>query len=153
MSMRSFSDRIRHAVLFELIGIAIFTPAAAWLFNQPVTHMGVIGVVSATVATVWNFLFNLGFDHALIRFTGRVIKTMPIRVAHAMLFEAGLIVLLIPFVAWYLGISLWAALMMDLSIVAFYLVYAFVFNIAYDRVFPVPQLSAHGRTSGRALPA
>lgn len=153
MSMRSFSDRVRHAVLFELIGIAIFTPAAAWLFNQPVAHMGVIGVVSATVATVWNLLFNLGFDHALVRVTGRVAKTMPIRVAHAMLFETGLIVLLIPFVAWYLGISLWAALMMDISIVAFYLVYAFAFNIAYDRVFPVRELGARGRTASRALPA
>ncbi|WP_375789100.1 PACE efflux transporter [Bradyrhizobium sp. Pha-3] len=153
MSMRSFSDRIRHAVLFELIGIAIFTPAAAWLFNQPIAHMGVIGVVSATVATIWNLLFNLGFDHALVRVTGRVAKTMPIRLAHAMLFEAGLIVLLIPFVAWYLGIPLWAALMMDISIVAFYLVYAFAFNIAYDRVFPVRELSAHGRTANRAVPA
>ena len=153
MSMRSFSDRVRHAVLFELIGIAIFTPAAAWLFNQPVAHMGVIGVVSATVATIWNLLFNLGFDHALVRVTGRVIKTMPIRVAHAMLFEAGLIVLLIPFVAWYLGISLWAALMMDISIVAFYLVYAFVFNIAYDRVFPVPPRSTPVRAANRAMPA
>ena len=61
--------------------------------------------------------------------------------------------MLIPFVAWYLGISLWAALMMDISIVAFYLVYAFVFNIAYDRVFPVRELSAHGRRASRALPA
>ncbi|WP_430641775.1 hypothetical protein [Bradyrhizobium macuxiense] len=42
---------------------------------------------------------------------------------------------------------------MDLSIVAFYLVYAFAFNIAYDRVFLVPQHSTHGRTSGLALPA
>ncbi|MHC2333533.1 PACE efflux transporter [Bradyrhizobium sp. USDA 4454] len=153
MSMRSFSDRVRHAVLFELIGIAIFTPAAAWLFNQPVAHMGVIGVVSATVATVWNLLFNLGFDRALVRFTGRVAKTMPIRVAHAMLFEAGLIVLLIPFVARYLGVSLWAALMMDISIVAFYLVYAFVFNIAYDRVFPLPWPAAPARATGKALAA
>lgn len=153
MSMRSSSDRIRHAVLFELIGIAIFTPAAAWLFNQPIAHIGVIGVVSATAATVWNFVFNLGFDHALIRLTGRVAKTIPIRLAHAVLFEAGLIVLLIPFVAWYLGISLWAALMMDISIVAFYLVYAFVFNIAYDRVFPVPGPKAPGPTAGRVLPA
>ncbi|WP_338690741.1 PACE efflux transporter [Bradyrhizobium sp. 26S5] len=153
MSMRSFSDRVRHAVLFELIGIAIFTPAAAWLFNQPIAHMGVIGVVSATVATAWNFMFNLGFDHALVRLTGRVVKTIPIRLVHAMLFEAGLIVLLIPFVAWYLGVSLWAALMMDISIVAFYLVYAFAFNIAYDRVFPVRQFGAHGRAASRALPA
>ena len=30
-----------------------------------------------------------------------------------------------------------AALAMDIAIVAFYLVYAFFFNIAYDRVFPI----------------
>jgi uncharacterized membrane protein len=149
--MRSFSDRVRHAVLFEVIGIAIFTPSAAWLFHQPVAHMGVIGVISATAATVWNLLFNLGFDHVLVRLTVHVTKTIPIRVAHAVLFEAGLIVVLIPFVAWYLGISLWAALMMDLSIVAFYLVYAFVFNIAYDRVFPVRELGTH--RASKVLPA
>ena len=63
---------------------------------------------------------------------------MAVRVLHAVLFEAGLIVLLIPFIAWYLGISLWAALVMDIAIVVFYLVYAFFFNIAYDRVFPIP---------------
>ena len=57
---------------------------------------------------------------------------------HTLLFEAGLILLLIPFIAWYLGISLWAALVMDIAIVVFYLVYAFFFNIAYDRVFPIP---------------
>ena len=63
---------------------------------------------------------------------------MAVRVLHAVLFEAGLIVLLIPFIAWYLDISLWAALVMDIAIVVFYLVYAFFFNIAYDRVFPIP---------------
>ncbi len=46
--------------------------------------------------------------------------------------------LLIPFIARYLGISLIAALVMDIAIVVFYLVYAFVFNIAYDRLFPLP---------------
>lgn len=135
---RSFSDRVRHALLFEVIGLAIFMPGAAWLFNQPVSHMGVIGVVSATVATVWNFVYNLGFDHAMIRLTGSPAKTLLIRVAHAILFEAGLVLLLVPVIAWYLGISLWAALVMDVAIVTFYLVHAFVFNLAYDRIFPIP---------------
>ncbi|CAH1672919.1 MULTISPECIES: PACE efflux transporter [unclassified Chelatococcus] len=138
MSMRTFPDRMRHALMFEVIGLAIFTPMAALVFNQPVAHMGVIGVISATVATTWNFLFNLGFDHALVRFRGHTGKTMMIRIAHAVLFEGGLVIMLIPMIAWYLGISLWAALMMDIAIVGFYLVYAFVFNIAYDRIFPVP---------------
>ena len=136
--MRTFSDRIRHAIMFELIGLAIFTPGAALLFDQPMGHMGVIGVVSATAATLWNFVFNLGFDRAMLRLRGSVEKTMRIRVLHTALFEAGLIVILIPFIAWYLGIGLMTAFILDLAVVAFYLVYAFVFNIVYDWAFPIP---------------
>ncbi len=135
--MRSFMDRVRHAAMFEIIGLAIFIPGPAILFNKPVEAMGVIGIISATTATIWNFLFNLGFDRAMLRLRGTVRKTMPLRVAHAILFEAGLVVLLIPFIAWYLGISIIAALMMDVVIVLFYLAYAFLFNIAYDWLFPI----------------
>ncbi|WP_139974277.1 PACE efflux transporter [Ochrobactrum sp. CGA5] len=141
--MRSFMDRVRHATMFELIGLAIFIPGSAFILDKPAAEMGVIGVVSATTATIWNFLFNLGFDKAMLRFTGSVSKGMAVRVLHAILFEAGLIVLLIPFIAWYLGISLITAFLMDIAIVVFYLVYAFVFNIAYDKLFPLP----HGRTA------
>ncbi len=135
--MRSFMDRVRHAAMFEIIGLAIFIPGSAILFNKPVEAMGVIGIISATTATIWNFLFNLGFDRAMLRLRGTVRKTMPLRVVHAILFEAGLVVLLIPFIAWYLGISIIAALMMDVVIVLFYLAYAFLFNIAYDWLFPI----------------
>ncbi|MGG6894033.1 MULTISPECIES: PACE efflux transporter [Rhizobium] len=148
--MRSFGDRVRHAVLFELIGLATFTPLAAIVFNQPIAHMGVIGVVGATVATLWNFIYNLGFDRALMRLRGRVQKTIGIRIVHAVLFEAGLVVILIPFIAWYLEITLVAALLMDIAVVTFYLVYAFVFNIAYDWVFPIKATSQDERAIAAA---
>ncbi len=54
-----------------------------------------------------------------------------------MLFEAGLLLILLPPIAWYLGIGLVEAFFMDLAIAAFYVAYAFVFNLAYDRTFPV----------------
>jgi len=123
--------------MFEAVALAIFIPGSAAVFNQPVDHMGVIGVASATIATLWNFVFNMGFDRAMLRLRGSVQKTMAIRVAHTFLFEAGLVVMLIPMIAWYLGIGLWAALLMDLAIVTFYLVYGFLFNIAYDWMFPI----------------
>ena len=138
MSMRSFPDRVRHTVMFEIIGLALVIPGGAMLFNLPATHMGVIGVGSATVATLWNFVFNLGFDHAMLRFTGHTRKTRALRVLHALLFEGGLLVLLLPPMAWYLGMGLWETFLMDLAIVVFYVVYAFLFNLAYDRAFPVP---------------
>lgn len=137
MSMRSFPDRIRHTVMFEVIGLALVIPGGAMLFNLPATHMGVIGVGSATVATLWNFVFNLGFDHAMLRFVGHTRKSLGLRVLHALLFEGGLLVLLLPPMAWYLGMGLWQTFVMDLAIVVFYVVYAFLFNLAYDRVFPV----------------
>ncbi len=142
--MRTFRDRVRHALLFEAVALAIFIPGSAALFDQPMEHMGVIGIVSATIATLWNFVFNLGFDRALLRLRGSVHKTMAMRVAHTLLFEAGLVVMLIPMIAWYLDISLWAALLMDIAIVIYYLVYGFLFNIAYDHLFPVARGSACG---------
>lgn len=136
--MRSFPDRVRHTVLFEVLGLALVIPGGAMLFNLPATHMGVIGVGSATVATLWNFLYNLGFDHAMLRFIGHTRKSLALRVLHALLFEGGLLVLLLPPMAWYLGMGLWQTFVMDLAIVVFYVVYAFLFNLAYDRVFPIP---------------
>lgn len=140
--MRTFRDRVRHALLFEAVALAIFIPGSAALFDQPLDHMGVIGVASATIATLWNFIFNVGFDRAMLRLRGSVEKTLPLRVAHTLLFEAGLVVMLIPLIAWYLDIGLWAALLMDVAIVIFYLVYGFLFNIVYDRMFPVAAVAA-----------
>jgi uncharacterized membrane protein len=137
--MRSVADRIRHAVSFELLGLAIITPIGAWAFAMPMADIGVIGIGAATLATGWNYIYNLGFDHVLQRSTGTTLKTVPMRIIHAVLFEAGLLTVLMPFIAWYLDISLWQAFVMDLSLSLFYLVYAFVFNWSYDRLFPLPE--------------
>jgi len=99
----------------------------------------VIGVASATVATVWNYIYNFLFDHAMQRLRGTTRKTFALRVVHAVLFEAGLLGVLLPLFAWYLGISVWQAFVMDVSFAAFYLCYALVFNWAYDRLFPLPE--------------
>ncbi|WP_449043661.1 PACE efflux transporter [Paracoccus versutus] len=140
MTMRSFPDRVRHALMFETIGLAIITPATAWLYGKPLLDMGVVGVGAATLATVWTFVFNLGFDHAMRWLHGHTRKALHHRLLHTLLFEGGLLVMLLPPMAWYLGMTLWQTLLLDLFIVAFYLVYNFVFNIAYDRIFPLPDI-------------
>ncbi|MGL4289261.1 MAG: PACE efflux transporter [Phreatobacter sp.] len=136
--MRTSSDRIRHTILFELVSLTIVLPAGSWVFGIGLEQMGVIGIGSSIAATVWNYAYNLGFDHLMLRLTGSVAKSWPVRVAHALLFEAGLLIVLLPAIAWYLGISLLDAFIMDIAIAGFYVVYAFVFNLAYDRVFPLP---------------
>lgn len=140
--MRTRNDRIRHAILFELFGLALSAPLGAWLFDQPLHDMGLVAVVCATIAMVWNYVYNLLFDRAMLRLRGAVHKTLKIRILHAILFELGLLVAFVPFIAWQLGVTLWTALVMDAAFVVFYLVFAFVYNWLYDVIFPIPSQTA-----------
>ncbi|WP_417605429.1 PACE efflux transporter [Oceanimonas baumannii] len=136
--MRTTKDRIRHTIGFELLGLVIFAPLASLVFGFELQLMGVLALVGSVIATVWNYIYNLLFDHALLRWQGSVRKSTLMRVFHALLFEGGLLLLFLPMIAWYLSISLWEAFKMDIAMAAFYLVYAFFYNLAYDRIFPVP---------------
>ena len=136
--MRTTKDRIRHALGFEIIGLLIFAPLASLVFGFELHTMGLMAVVGSIIATIWNYFYNILFDNAMLKLRGQVQKTVPIRVLHAILFEGGLLLLFLPMIAWYLGITLWQAFMMDITMATFYLIYAFVYNWIYDRVFPVP---------------
>lgn len=136
--MRTTSDRLRHALSFEIIGLLLAIPLGTLVFHYPMDQIGVVTIVASILATGWNYIYNLGFDHAMQRLTGSVEKSVAVRLGHAALFELGLLALMLPFVALYMGISLIDALLLDVALAVFYMVYAFVFNWAYDRVFPIP---------------
>ena len=139
--MRTAWDRVRHALFFEIFGLILVIPLGALVFSMPMHDIGVVGLVSATIAMAWNYVFNLGFDTVLQRTIGTTLKSVRLRIVHAVLFELGLLIVLMAFIAWYLGITLIHALIMDISFALFYMGYAFVFNLAYDRVFPLPEWS------------
>mgnify|MGYP003121981532 CR=1 FL=1 len=145
--MRTTRDRIRHAIGFEIIGLALVVPLGALAFAMPMHDIGIIGAASATLAMAWNYLYNYGFDRLMLRWRGHTEKTLLLRVVHAVVFELGLLIMLMPLIAWYLGISLWQALVMDVAFALFYMVYAFFYNLAYDRVFPIPSAPGASATS------
>lgn len=135
--MRQTGDRIRHAILFELLALLVVAPLGGLAFGVPVTDFGVVALASTTVAMGWTYVYNLLFDHALKRWRGSVQKTLPIRVFHTLLFEGGLLALFVPCIALYLQVTLAQALAMDLSMAVFYALFAFGYNWGYDLVFPV----------------
>ncbi|MBO9462270.1 PACE efflux transporter [Labrenzia sp. R5_0] len=137
--MRSPLDRLRQALSFEIIALVLAVPLGTVAFGVPLHDVGVVSVVSATIATLWNVVYNFVFDVTYRRLTGKTLKTLIVRIIHSIFFEIGLLIVLMPFIAWYLDVSLWQALVMDLFFVAFYLVYAFAFNWAYDKLFPLPE--------------
>jgi uncharacterized membrane protein len=137
--MRTTKDRIRHAISFEIIGVLLVIPLGAMGFALHAEDVGVVAIAAATIATVWNYVYNIIFDKLMKRLKGTIHKTLTIRILHTILFEFGLLAFTLPFIAFYLGISLWQAMIMDVAFVLFYLAYAFVFNFCYDQIFPLPK--------------
>lgn len=142
--MRTVADRIRHAVSFELIGFLIVVSTGILLFDMPLQSIGVVAIVGSVIATLWVYVFNYLFDLALLRRQGHARKSIRQRIANSVLFEIGLLLVLLPFIAWYLQVSLLDALNLGASLSVFYLVYSFGFNWVYDLVFPMKSQPAHG---------
>lgn len=136
--MRTRLDRIRHAISFEIVGLVIII-AAFKQFGFDAGHVGVLGIVLSVIATGWNYIYNIGFDKVMFRRYGHINKTPAIRILHALGFEGGLVVITVPMIAWFLKVDLIQALVMDIGLVIFYVVYAYIFNLCYDKLFPVPE--------------
>ncbi|WP_062763465.1 PACE efflux transporter [Falsirhodobacter sp. alg1] len=137
--MRTTRDRIRHALSFEITGLLLIVPVGSFAFGMHMADMGVVALVCSIVATLWNFVYNIGFDRFMKWWRSTVHKTLTIRVVHTVLFEFGLLAFTLPFLAIYLQIGIWQALIMDIGFVIFYLVFAFFFNLIYDHVFALPK--------------
>lgn len=126
---RSLVERLLHAAGFEIIAIGICAPLAAWLMDKPLFQMGALAIMLSTVAMVWNIIYNAGFDKIFP--LGRK-RRLPLRVAHALGFEGGFILIGLPLAAWMLDISLLKALMVETGFFLFFLPYTIIYNWCYD---------------------
>ncbi|AOK17407.1 hypothetical protein WT26_16255 [Burkholderia cepacia] len=127
---KTMTERLLHALTFELVAIALCAPLGAWLLDMPVSHVGVLTVMVSLIAMAWNMAFNTLFDRLERRFGW--VRNVGLRIVHAVAFELGLVAMVVPLAAWWLGIGLVEALLLDLGIVLFFLPYTFAFNLAYD---------------------
>ncbi|AWI76799.1 hypothetical protein CEW87_09210 [Parazoarcus communis] len=137
--MRSFRDRLRQILLFELGGLLLVTPPFAWASGVPLIDSAGLLAVLALVAALWNGGFNTTYDWIEGRLTGRTADRRPFaqRCLHAVLFEGGLLMLTLPVLMLWTGLEWWPALLADVAVALAYTVYAFVFNLGYDRLFPI----------------
>jgi len=137
--MRTIADRIRHTLLFETIAIASTTAITGLLLNQSVATTGVLAIALSLMAMLCNYFYNWLFDHWRMRRgeSSPSQRSIAIRALHAIGFELSFIALTLPLVAWWLTLSLWQALLLDIGFAVFFIIYAFAYNWTYDRIFPV----------------
>ena len=135
--LRGRRRRVIYVALYELIAIAAATAGLALVAGQSAGHSGVVAVAASAIAIVWNIVFNWAFERWEARQPVRG-RSVARRVAHAIGFEGGLVFTLVPLFAWWFGVSLWHAFVMDLGLIVFFLGYTFVFNWVFDHLFGLP---------------
>ena len=137
--LRSPLDRVRQVLLFEIGGLLLITPPFIWASGvSAMDSLGLLAVI-ALIAALWNAGYNTSFDWVEGRMTGRTADRRPylMRMAHAVGFEGGLILISLPIIMAWTGMSWIEALLADIALALAYVVYAFFFNLGYDRVFPI----------------
>ncbi len=137
--LRSFRDRLRQIALFEVGGLVLVTPPFAWASGVPLAQSAGLLALLALVAALWNGSFNTCFDWVEGRLTGRTADRRPLRLrcAHAALFEGGLLLITLPVIVMWTDMGWRDALLADVALAIAYTIYAFVFNLGYDRAFPI----------------
>lgn len=140
-SLQGLWRRVIYVSLYEGVAIAVVTLVLMLGGRQSLGAAGGLAVGSSIIAVIWNLVFNVLFEHWESRQAVRG-RSAARRVAHAIGFEGGLALWLVPFVAWWLGVSLWQALLLDIGLLVFFLIYTFVFTWAFDRLFGLPAAAA-----------
>ncbi|SJN11951.1 hypothetical protein FM113_13485 [Leucobacter sp. 7(1)] len=148
--MSAILRRVIYVITYEALAI-VFITLTLLALGHGGAGSGIVAVASSTVALIWNFAWTSLFESWEKRQASQT-RTVPRRIAHAVGFEGGLVVFLIPVLSGILGISLLDALVLELGILAFFFVYTFVFAWVFDLVLP-PATRDHPEDSASASQA
>ncbi|SON53103.1 PACE efflux transporter [Vibrio tapetis] len=126
----SNKERAFHSVLFELFAIMLLIPLGSLIGGIDTHTMTGVAIFMSLIAMGWNYLFNVLFD----KYFGadRSKRSARLRVSHGVMFEGGLLVLTLPLLMWFLQRSFMDVVVLELSMIAFFLLYAIVYNWVYD---------------------
>lgn len=136
--MHPRSRRILQAVSYEGVAILFIGPVLAWMFDHPVASAFALSAIMSTIALAWNYLFNTLFERWETRQTAKG-RSLRRRLAHGLGFEGGLLLLLVPLMAYWLETTLFNAFLADLGIFAFFFLYTIGFTWTFDRMLGLPQ--------------
>jgi uncharacterized membrane protein len=139
--MQGIKRKIVYVTLYEAIAIACTTAGLAGLADHDAGTAGIAAVLASATAVVWNLIYNTLFEAWEARQATRG-RSLLRRVVHAIGFEGGLVLAIVPMLAWTLGTSLVDAFMLDIGLVVFFVLYSFAFNWAFDLVFGLPKAAA-----------
>lgn len=138
--MRKKWDRFRYAVFLEVGLMSMFIPITAFIYDKSLIEVSALGIGMSSMAMIYTMFYNYAYDHVDIRLdnipTERSVRG---RVVHALGFELSFMILTVPFIVWWLNMSILAAITLDIALALTVVVWTFFYTLGYDKLFPVSQ--------------
>lgn len=135
--MQGWKRKLVYVSLYELLSLILLSLTFNLFSDEGLAHAGVLGGITVLIAVSWNLVYNILFEywekHQITK--GRSLAR---RLGHAAGFEVSLLLLTLPLFAWWLEISLLDAFMLDAGLTLFFVLFTFVYNWIFDRLFGLP---------------
>lgn len=135
--MRAMKRRVTYVFFYEVLSFLICAMILAVLSGSTISHTGPLSLLIAVIAVSVNFFYNYAFEWWEKRQHSKT-RTIFRRVVHAIGFQAVLVTILIPLIAWWMQISLVKAFLLDFSLMIIIPCYTFVYNYFFDHLFGLP---------------
>lgn len=137
MLSSAMKRRVGYSLLYEFIAI-ICTTILLMILGNSLEKSLPMAMGTSVLAIIWNLIWNTFFEFLEKRFKWKG-RSVGVRVVHAIGFEGGLSIICIPFLSWWLGIPLIEAFFTEIGILVFFLIYTYVFNLGFDKIFGLPE--------------
>ena len=135
--MQGMKRRVTYVFFYEVLSFLICAMILAVLSVSTISHTGPLSLLIAVIAVSVNFFYNYAFEWWEKRQHSKT-RTIFRRVVHAIGFQAVLVTILIPLIAWWMQISLVKAFLLDFSLMIIIPCYTFVYNYFFDHLFGLP---------------
>ncbi|MDR7120689.1 chlorhexidine efflux transporter [Rheinheimera soli] len=136
--MRSNLDWFRHAFAYECGAIGLRTLCTMAVADTAFGSASAFSLFSSFTVFLLTLTHTKVFDFFLGRATGSLVKTGKVRLLHCVSYELAGAALSIPLTLWLLDFSLTQALWREALMFIVFLLYTYLYNYSYDRLFPVP---------------
>ena len=130
--------KILYAVSFETLGVVVATLGLLAMSDAEPAQSLILSAITATIAMTWSMGFNWLFEAWEARQSVKG-RSLARRSVHALLFEGGLVILVLPLMAWWLQVDLWTALQYEAGLILLFILYTYIFTYSFDRLFGLPQ--------------
>jgi uncharacterized membrane protein len=141
MTLQGTKRKITYVAAYEAIAFLFGTLGFFSFSESSLERAGALAVFASLFAVCWNFAYNAMFERWETQSPTRG-RGLGRRFLHAVGFELGFLVVLLPTAAWWLDISYLRSFTVNLGLNIFFFVYTFAFTWCFDRVFGLPASAA-----------